>query len=210
MGKNILGHGVLLCVLRLRSGFLSRDPEQVRRICALWFGIWDLTALGYADDIRDVKPPVNFPPNQMWLFLLIFFILGLLSIIYFLKKGKKITPMPQQVDLRSPWQIACGQLEDLQKTSLLSEGNFKEYYARLSDIVRHYFENQFQIRAPEMTTEEFLWSLEHAPRFPSPQRQVFKDFLNSCDMVKFAKYTPRIQEAEESFRLARCLIEETK
>ena len=116
----------------------------------------------------------------------------------------------QPVDARSPWEIAYEQLDRLDRSSYLSEGRFKEYFSELSGIIRLYFENRFEIRAPEMTTEEFLWSLERSQELAAVHKETLKKFMTSCDIIKFAKHIPRAEEAEEGFRFARQLIEETR
>jgi hypothetical protein len=164
------------------------------------------------ETLRDIQGPVSFPADAR-LFMSVF-ILALLVVvgIYIFYKFK---PVPkkietQPVDLRTPWEIAFDELNQLERGGLLEQGKFKEYYFFLADIIRRYFERRFDIRAPEMTTEEFLWSLEGSSDFSLDQRSALKNFLNSCDIVKFAKYVPRIAEAQESFVLAKQLIDETK
>ncbi len=163
------------------------------------------------EGLRDVKAPVSFPSNYLLLVtILIILLIGcILALIRFLKaKQAKVEELP--IDTRLAWEIAFEELEQLEKSSLLDEGQFKVYYSRLSDIVRKYFENQFTIKAPEMTTEEFLWSLKELHEFTAAQKDALKNFLNSCDIVKFAKYIPGIEEGKESFQLAWRLVEETK
>jgi len=191
-------------------------------VCDLWFGIWSFILVGFAADkaivanvaeegLRDVKSPVYFPPSFFFIIIILMALLigGIIALVYFLgTKKKKIKEVPE--DTRLPWEIAYAQFDELAGSSLLREGQFKEYYSRLSGIVRYYFENQFKIRAPEMTTEEFLWSLERSGVLTVDQKNTLKEFMNSCDIVKFAKHIPRTEEAEGSFQLARQLVEETK
>jgi len=80
----------------------------------------------------------------------------------------------------------------------------------VSDITRLYMENRFNIHAPHMTTEEFLYYLGVSGHLNDTQKSSLKDFLNSCDMVKFAKYAPTIKEALNNFGCAQKLIDETK
>lgn len=191
-------------------------------IIILFVFLISLPSLGFAADnrvvanladegLRDVRSPVYFPPSFLLLFIILFVLLigGIIALMYFLRVRKeKIEEV--SVDTRLPWEIAYAQFDDLAKSSLLGEGQFKEYYSRLSSVVRYYFENQFKIRAPEMTTEEFLWSLEDSGVLTVSQKSTLKEFMNSCDIVKFAKHIPRVEEAEESFQLARQLVDETK
>jgi len=163
------------------------------------------------ESLRDIKGPVLFPSNYFFLAILILALLagGIYALIRFLK-AKKGEAEEVPVDSRMPWEKAYEQFDELEKSSLLEDGQFKTYYSKLSGIIRSYFENQFNIKAPEMTTEEFLWSLDKSHHLTSSQNDTLKQFLNSCDIVKFAKYIPRIEEGKESIQLARKLVEETK
>lgn len=92
----------------------------------------------------------------------------------------------------------------------MDKGLFKEFFTRVADIARRYMENRFNVRAPHMSTEEFLYSLKISGHLNEDQKAALKEFLNSCDMVKFAQYAPTIKEAERNFDLARKLVEDTK
>ena len=86
----------------------------------------------------------------------------------------------------------------------------KEIYIELSDIVRHYLENRFILRAPEMTTEEFLDKLKDTDMLSYDQKILLKDFLFHCDLVKFARYGPTEKEIDSSFKSAENLVDQTK
>lgn len=163
------------------------------------------------EGLRDVHGPVNYPSSYYAVFMILL-IIALSALVQFLRKRNagKIVKIEMPVDNRSPWEIACERFDELQRKSLLESGHYKEFYSCLSDIVRHYFELQFTIRAPEMTTEEFLRSLEGSRELSSSQKEALKKFLNSCDIVKFAKYIPGIDEGRASFKLARELVDETR
>ena len=74
----------------------------------------------------------------------------------------------------------------------------------------NYIENRFKLRAPEMTTEEFLDSLKQTDALTAKHKELLAEFLNLCDIVKFAKFGPSITEIEESFNSARRFVEETR
>ena len=115
-----------------------------------------------------------------------------------------------QVPELPPWEKAYRQLEALRQDNLLDKGLFKEFFTRVADIARLYMENRFNIRAPHMSTEEFLYSLAMSGHLNNIQCAALKGFLNSCDMVKFAKYAPSVNEALKNFDCAQKLIDETK
>lgn len=167
----------------------------------------DQTALG----LRDVKSPVDFPANSILFIIISFLVLGIFLILVkrlFLKA--KPVKASKETDTRTPLEIAYAHLADLEKSSLLEEGRFKEYYSRLADIVRQYFENEFRIRAPEMTTEEFLWSLEQSGRFSADTNRILIQLMNVCDMVKFAKHIPCMEDGQKGLAIARQLIDQTR
>lgn len=170
-----------------------------------------LNAWVWAEDIRDVKPPLALPANYLILFVLL--LMGVLvGLIFFLKYyqpniSRRELPV---VIPNPPWVTAMEELDVLKSKNLIEHGQAKEYFTSLSDIVRRYIEERFGIRAPEMTTPEFLGHLRDSKVLTIQQKETLKYFLNSCDMVKFAQYGPSHMEADESFAFAQKFIEETK
>ncbi|MDD5634688.1 MAG: hypothetical protein PHW46_05385, partial [Candidatus Omnitrophica bacterium] len=112
--------------------------------------------------------------------------------------------------IKSADEIAYEQLTILKNKELPKKGLIKEYYTELSDIIRHYLENRFNFRAPEMTTEEFLESVKRSPELSIEHRGLLQDFLSQCDMVKFAKYGPTQLEMLDSFKAAERFIDQTR
>lgn len=164
-----------------------------------------------AQDIRDVKPPVAFPAP--WIFLLIVLAVALLAIsayfVYQWYQRQRIQAVNNTIT-KTPWEKAYERLEDLQKSNLLARGEWGRYYLILSDIVRRYFEERFNVRAPEMTSEEFLISLKNFGELAPESKGLLEEFLIVCDMVKFAKHAPDAAVGEKNAVLARRLIDETK
>jgi hypothetical protein len=107
-------------------------------------------------------------------------------------------------------EIAYEELAKLKAMDLPAKGMIKEYYIRLSDIARRYIENRFSYRAPEMTTEEFLNYIKISGELGPEHRDLLKNFLTQCDMVKFAKYGPTPLEILDSFKLAEKFVDQTK
>ena len=161
------------------------------------------------EGLRDIKGPVYFPVNYFFIILiavlLALFLLAL-AVRYFLKKRKN----PPKKVIKSAHQLAYEALEALRARNLPASGKVKEFYFELSDIARHYLENRFTLRAPEMTTEEFLHTLGESTKLTDSHKALLKEFLNHCDLVKFAKYGPTRDEIDTSFKAARKLVDETK
>ena len=73
----------------------------------------------------------------------------------------------------------------------------KPFCILVSDTIRFYLEECFDFRAPERTTEEFLHELQDTDLLTAEQKERLGEFLESCDLVKFAKYEPREPELRE-------------
>lgn len=182
-------------------------------IAGVTINAWGMSApvTGYAQNIRDIKPPVAFPAP--WIFLLIVLAVILLAIsVYFAYQWyqRQKIRAASKIITKTPWEKAYERLEDLQKSNLLARGEWGRYYLILSDIVRRYFEERFNVRAPEMTSEEFLASLRNFGGLAPGSRVLLEEFLGVCDMVKFAKHAPDAAAGEKNAALARRLIDETK
>jgi hypothetical protein len=109
----------------------------------------------------------------------------------------------------APHQKALQALAELQRAGWVERDDFDAYYTRLSDIVRHYIEDRFGLRAPEQTTEEFLAGIEDSLDLSPAQRHLLARFLERCDMVKFARGRPDRGEAHTALDSARNFVVET-
>ena len=161
-------------------------------------------------EIRDVKPPVDWPAGAFWpwaVFSGVVVLVFLAGLLWWIDKRRR--KMRLSLNPKTPWELAYEQLAALGQWRLERPEQFQAYYIELSAIVRWYMESRFAIHAPEMTTEEFMNYLKIDSQLNSPHKETLKNFLNACDMVKFARYGPTEQEARESLGLARKLIEET-
>ncbi len=161
------------------------------------------------ETLRDIKGPLSLS-NQVniLLFLAILVILASLVFLFkFLSKRKKTLAMVIQ---KLAHEIAYEQLEKLKAKDLIQQGKIKEYYSEVSDIIRHYLENRFLLKAPEMTTEEFLFYVRDYGQLVSDHKILLKEFLLACDLVKFAKHIPSIIEMDTIFLSAKKVVDETK
>ena len=101
-------------------------------------------------------------------------------------------------------------LERLQGVGLPDAAAMDGWYVELSDIVRRYIEERFALRAPELTTEEFLLEAGRSADLSPPHRELLSDFLARCDRVKFARYSPGDDESREALDVAGRFLRETR
>ena len=168
-----------------------------------------------AGDIRDIKPPLTLPRDYETLILWGAFCLGILLVgllaIYFWrrkKKGKEL--FPRKVEPPRPaHEIALEDLNALKESSLLAEGKVKEFYIKISEIIRRYIEGRYFIIALEMTTFDLIENLSAAEIEPT-NVQMIQEFLEICDLVKFAKYRPTEEENSTTINKAFEIVDQTK
>ena len=98
---------------------------------------------------------------------------------------------------------ALRRLEALEGRGLPAAEIVDAWYVELSDIVRRYIEDRHAVRAPELTTEEFLLEARRSVAFSAAHRDLLSTFLSRCDRVKFARYSPREDESRDALQVAR-------
>jgi len=160
-----------------------------------------------AEALRDIKGPLSLHGHiNLFLELAILVVLAIAAFVFIYLSRKKKAYLAPPVPAH---EIAYRQLEALRLKGLIRQGKIKEYYSEVSNIIRHYLENRFMLKAPEMTSEEFLFYVRDYVKLVREHKALLKDFLLSCDLVKFAKHTPSSQEMEAIFASAKKLVDET-
>jgi len=107
------------------------------------------------------------------------------------------------------FDVAMGRLAEL-AARLPGPTDADAWYVELSAIVRRYIEDRFAIRAPELTSEEFLHVARRSPELGEVHATLLGQFLAGCDRVKFAAYTPADQESAATVASARRFLDETR
>jgi hypothetical protein len=110
---------------------------------------------------------------------------------FFMRKKKKRGSSGSAccAGLRMPHEKALDNLKALEEESLWRSGKTKEYYVRVTQILREYIENGLQLPALENTTSEIIRSLRKKFTDEDLLKRL-KDDLTTADFVKFAKAKP--------------------
>ena len=144
----------------------------------------------------------------MFLMVIAAALLVTLTIIILVRKRKEVEkvvapPTPAHI-------IAYKALRDLEAKQLIENNHIKEFYYELSNILRHYIEDRFALKAPERTTEEFLTELNNDKNFPKEYRELLKKFLTESDLVKFANHAVTSENAHNAEDRTIEFIDQTK
>ena len=164
------------------------------------------------DKLKDIKQPIEEPLRliDVWpwiLFTLIFiFIIYLLKKYFFQKNIKKTTKVKSK---KIPADIiALKELKKLENKNMWQDGLVKEYYSSISEIIRRYIEDRFEVIALEMTTDEILMKLNSITS--NEYINNLKTLLQRADLAKFAKNKPIDTENQQSLILAKEFIKHTR
>lgn len=150
--------------------------------------------------IQEVKKPFT---SYGWILTIIAAVLLLLIVafVYFVFIRKKKFPFLQTQKKLPPFDRAIQDLKELQNSKYLIQSQHKEYYTRLTDIVKAYLEEEVHILAKESTTDELLTKinlLQEKGKLNLNQDTItnLKRVLQTADLVKFAKNKPSDDNAE--------------
>ena len=127
----------------------------------------------------------------------------LIAMLLLLRRRKERAIRRQQL---GAYDAAMRRLRALKSKPLPEADAIDDWYVEVSGIVRRYLEDRLRIRAPELTTEEFLTSAKGHSHLEADVRAGLTEFLASCDQVKFAAYRPSDDESGATLALAEELL----
>ena len=171
-------------------------------------------------NIKDYKPIIDEPfklldmvpnaiSNYWWAWLIGIALIATALFAYFKWFKKGINPLKPIKKRLPPYEEAMINLENLKKQNLWQNGQEKEYYTGLTDILRVYIDRRFGINAVEMTSTEIMEKIRQ-----NKDAHIANDQLNNvleiADFFKFANMHTLADDNELSFQRAVNFVEQTK
>jgi hypothetical protein len=112
---------------------------------------------------------------------------------------------------RPAHEVAMEKLDRL-GTLLAQGGDLRPFYFELSEAIREYLGGRFGFDSLEMTTEELVAIVRRVP--PEETRGVLgseiEGWLSGCDLVKFAKFSPTVEQTRGALETAIRMVEATR
>jgi hypothetical protein len=162
-------------------------------------------------ELRDITPPENPPPAPpswtRWLLIgagIAAAVAGLVAGGWGLRRRFATPARPP-----APHEWAARELDRIDALGLPEAGEIERYHTLTSDVVRAYLERRFSLPASQQTTTEFLETMRRSPQLTPAQQSLLRDFLERCDMAKFARAAPTPQESRAVGGMARSFVQET-
>lgn len=156
-----------------------------------------------AQEFHDIAPPVDYSLVPPWVvFCGAFLALTLVGLVvwWFVRRHMRKPPV-----VRSPRDLALERLEAARVE--IERMTPYQFSIRVSDILRRYVTEQYQLPLTRQTSVEFLTALARRSEFSEDDKSLLTDFLNRCDLIKFARYDATTADSEqlleEAFRFVR-------
>lgn len=160
------------------------------------------------ETLKEIKPQADIAPDYKPFLLLLAALASAAYFIYLLVKWLKRRHKPGTAliqDTRTPEEIAREAIRQLLARKLIEDGKFKAFYLELSEIIKRFLGTRLNVPSLERTTREFTRDLRSTD-IVEDQYRLIQDFLENCDLVKFAKYRPTAEEVQEAIGQADVII----
>jgi hypothetical protein len=160
-------------------------------------------------ELRDIKPQAELPYLNLLPWVVAGLVIALVgAMIYLIIRRTRTRRLLAAIDNRLPHEVALDELDRIEGLALPDKGQFKQHYSLVSDCMRVYMENRFEVPMMERTTAEIQASLKEADLQPGLSGQVMS-LLDISDLVKFSKYTPEVSSAYALLTSARQIVQAT-
>ena len=150
----------------------------------------------------EVDPEKDLPPLSWKLVGWILAALaGLAALVFGVWQGLRLLVRRVKEHRMSPIERAWVELDRLLRKGLPGRGRYKDFYVELTMVVRRYVQRKYGIKAPHLTTEEFLREVSSGSSQVSglmSNTDSLRKFLESADMVKFAGVEATPEMADEA------------
>ena len=159
--------------------------------------------------LNDIGLTTDLIPERWWhIYMLIAALIGMALFLLWLLYKRKRSEVPEEIHPLSAQELALQRLATLLE-SRKHETDVKGFFVELSNIVRWYVERLTGIRAPELTTEEFLYRIVKPSRSTDSLGSLVP-FLEAADIVKFAKHIPTDDEIMLAYHRAEHFVGERR
>ena len=164
------------------------------------------------EDIRDIKGVIGVFDWGSLLFLILVAIIAAGLIFYIVKRLKlrkrKGAKEKIKKKIAKPFdQEAREALLALDPVKYFEQGQVKEYYFIMTEIVRIFLGRNYHIDTYDKTSLEIVEQLERTERIFDKVKMV-ETYFQSCDLIKFAKFRPGLPEMKEAKEEALKIIKE--
>ena len=134
-------------------------------------------------------------------------------IFYYIRWKKKKVPLFSKAEkpAEPAHIIALRELDRIKMQKLWQQEKIKQYYSEVSDTIRSYIQNRFDIQAMEQTSAETIGTFKlNRNLVDENSLDQLQHILSLADLVKFAKYKPLPDDNNLTLMNAYFFVNQTK
>jgi len=135
------------------------------------------------EQFHDIAPPVDYSLLKPWVIvcvvLAVLALIGFVTWLVFRLRQRPIAVPTVRDRALAQLEYAGAEIEKLTPY---------QFSIRVSDILRGYVTEQFQLPVTRQTSVEFLNAIAAGSLFSPNEKGLLEEFLNRCDLIKFARF----------------------
>jgi len=171
------------------------------------------TAKGPVDIKLPYAAPVTLKEVTPYILGIILIAAILFFIFYYMKWKKKNVPLFSKPEkpAEPAHIVALRELDRIKSQKLWQQEKIKQYYSEVADTIRAYVERRFDIPAMEQTSTETIGVFkQRKDLIDATSLNQVQHILSLADLVKFAKYTPLVDDNNLTLMNAYFFVNQTK
>ena len=197
---------------RLKDGQML-DSAATRALAFQVHGMKIDTTKGPADIKTVYGAPVTLKEVTPYILGIILIAAIIFFIFYYIRWKKKNMPLFARPEkpAEPAHIIALRELDRIKNQKLWQQEKIKQYYSEVSDTIRNYIQNRFDISAMEQTSSETIGIFKQNKEMVDGRSlDQLQHILSLADLVKFAKYTPLLDDNNLTLMNAYFFVNQTK
>ena len=157
-----------------------------------------------APQLRDIAPPVDVFPYPPWMVATagVLALLIVTALVWLIVRKMRNRPPPRPPTARS---IALRELQKLR--GQMRQTDPHAFSFAVSDVLRSYITSEYRVQATQQTSPEFLAAIAQSVKFHDADRKLLGEFLERCDLIKFARIDADPGDSERLLESAMAFVQ---
>jgi len=197
---------------RMKNGQVL-DSAATRELMFQVHGMKIDTTKGPVDIKTVYGAPVTLKEVTPYILGIILLAAIIFFIFYYIRWKKKNVPLfaKPEKPAEPAHIIALRELDRIKTQKLWQQEKLKQYYSEVSDTIRTYIQNRYEIPAMEQTSSETIGVFKQQKELVDGKTlDQLQHILSLADLVKFAKYTPLPDDNNLTLMNAYFFVNQTK
>jgi hypothetical protein len=186
--------------------------NQILRTDTMLLGVKTMqidTTKGNFDIVMPIQTPISFAELAPWILSGLLVIALIVFLIWYFRFRQKDQPLfAISKPIEPAHVIALKKLDEIKQQKLWQGGKVKQFHSDITDTIRTYLDERYNMSTQESTTDEILQAVSSV-EVNNEWHATLREVLERADLAKFAKFQPLPNENERSMKYAYQIVEST-